>query len=55
MNGPLEGIKVIECGHWLVAPIASSMLGDLGADVIKIEPRGHGDPMRGLTHVSGQK
>lgn len=55
MKGPIDGIKVIECGHWMVAPIAGSILGDLGADVIKIEERGRGDLMRGLTHISGQK
>lgn len=55
MKGPLDGLSVIECGHWLAAPIAGMMLGDLGANVIKIEERERGDPMRGCTHVSGQK
>jgi len=45
---PLEGIKVIELGHWVLGPTCARILGELGADVIKIEdPRG-GDPVRGL-------
>jgi crotonobetainyl-CoA:carnitine CoA-transferase CaiB-like acyl-CoA transferase len=54
MNGALEGIKVIEWAHWVVGPLAGSILAELGADVIKIEER-TGDRMRGLTHVKGQK
>jgi len=45
---PLEGIKVIELGHWVLGPTCARVLGELGADVIKVEdPRG-GDPVRGL-------
>lgn len=36
--GALAGIKVVEIGHWLVAPYCTNMLSDLGADVVKIEP-----------------
>lgn len=47
-NGrPLEGIKIVELGQWIVLPAACAILSDWGADVIKIEnPRG-GDPLRG--------
>lgn len=45
----LEGIRVIELGAFITAPLAAMMLGDLGADVVKVEPpegdlfrRGHG-------------
>jgi crotonobetainyl-CoA:carnitine CoA-transferase CaiB-like acyl-CoA transferase len=42
---PLEGITVIEIGHSVAAPYAGEILGDLGADVIKIE-KGEGDDAR---------
>jgi crotonobetainyl-CoA:carnitine CoA-transferase CaiB-like acyl-CoA transferase len=45
---PLQGIKVIELCHWVLGPTCTRVLGELGADVIKVEdPRG-GDPVRGL-------
>ena len=43
---PLEGLRVIEIGHYIAAPFASRVLADLGAEVIKIEPPGSGDPVR---------
>ena len=43
--GPLKDLKVLELGHFVAAPFATRLLGDLGADVIKIEPPG-GDPVR---------
>jgi crotonobetainyl-CoA:carnitine CoA-transferase CaiB-like acyl-CoA transferase len=46
--GTLDGIKVVEAGTMITAPLAAMMLGDQGADVIKIEPVGVGDPMRHL-------
>lgn len=45
---PLAGLKVIDLGAFLAGPMAPSMLGDLGADVIKVEPLG-GDRMRFMT------
>ncbi len=47
MNGPLQGIKVVDCSVWIQGPMAGAILGDLGADVIKVEKRGKGDAMRG--------
>ena len=44
MGGPLQGIRIVECAGYLSAPTASYMLGDLGAEVIKIEDRERGDP-----------
>ncbi|MCJ7606171.1 MAG: CoA transferase [Dehalococcoidales bacterium] len=54
MNGPLEGIRVIECAGYLSAPSAAYMLGDLGAEVIKIEDRVKGDPVRGMSSTFGR-
>jgi len=48
MAMPLEGIHVLEWGIWMAGPVAATCLGDLGAEVIKIEQPGTGDPMRGL-------
>ncbi len=46
MGGPLEGIKVVEMGVWVAGPAAGGILADWGADVVKIEPPGLGDPAR---------
>ncbi len=48
LSQPLEGYIVLEWGAWQAGPAASALLGDLGADVIKIENRDSGDPSRGL-------
>lgn len=42
----LDGIRVIEMGQLIAGPFAGKMLGEFGADVIKIEPPGTGDPLR---------
>ncbi len=42
---PLAGLRVMEIGHFVAAPFATRLLGDLGADIIKIEPLS-GDPVR---------
>lgn len=45
-NGALKGIRVVEMGQLLAGPFCGQLLGDMGAEVIKIEPPGAGDPMR---------
>jgi formyl-CoA transferase len=47
MTLPLSGLRVIELGQLIAGPFASKMLGEFGADVIKIEPPETGDPLRG--------
>ncbi len=46
-TGPLNGVRVIEMGQLIAGPFCGQLLGDFGAEVIKIEPPGVGDPMRG--------
>ena len=53
MPMPLEGIRVIDWTIWQQGPVASVMLGDLGADVIKVEERVGGDPGRGILKAQG--
>ena len=44
--GPLTGVRVVEMGQLLAGPFCGQLLGDLGADVVKIEDPGRGDPLR---------
>lgn len=52
MAGPLEGVKVVEITMFQQGPVAGMRLGDLGADVIKIEAKS-GDPGRGFMKIIG--
>ncbi|MEO7786979.1 MAG: CoA transferase [Sphingomicrobium sp.] len=54
-QGALAGIRVIEMGQLIAGPFCGQLLGDMGAEVIKLEPphvdgKGGGDPMRGWGH-----
>jgi len=48
MTLPLEGIKVLELSNWIFGPSCSAILGEWGADVIKVEEPGGGDALRGI-------
>jgi len=54
--GALDGIRVLEVGTLISGPFAGRLLGDMGADVIKIEPPGSPDPLRtwGQAEVDGR-
>jgi crotonobetainyl-CoA:carnitine CoA-transferase CaiB-like acyl-CoA transferase len=45
---PLQGIRVVEFSHMVMGPTCGLILADLGAEVIKVEPEGKGDPTRYL-------
>jgi crotonobetainyl-CoA:carnitine CoA-transferase CaiB-like acyl-CoA transferase len=47
MTGPLQDIKIVDLSNMLMAPYATQILGDMGADVIKVEAP-EGDPVRGI-------
>ena len=51
-EGPLEGIRVLECAVFHAGPGGSAILGDLGAEIIKIEIP-EGDPERHWTNAGG--
>lgn len=44
--GPLEGVRVVELGTLIAGPFAGRLLGDMGAEIVKVEPPGQPDPLR---------
>ncbi|MDE2331015.1 MAG: CoA transferase [Bradyrhizobium sp.] len=48
-----EGLRVLDCASFIAAPAAATVLSDFGAEVIKIEPPGAGDPYRNLPNLPG--
>ena len=53
MARPLDGIRILEWAAWFAGPGSSMMLGDMGAEVIKIEQPIIGDPSRGRKRLEG--
>lgn len=51
--GPMDGVRVVELGVWVAGPAAGGILADWGADVVKIEPPGLGDPGRLFASMLG--
>src|SRR5262245_49910282 len=49
---PLSGIRVLELGRYLAAPLVAQLLGDLGAEVVKVERLGEGDDFRKYSLIS---
>lgn len=49
--GPLAGIRVLELGMLLAGPFTGRLLGDMGAEIVKIEPPGKPDPLREWGHA----
>ena len=45
-GGPLAGVRVLELGSLIAGPFCAKTLGDFGAEVVKVEPPGDGDPLR---------
>ena len=54
-SGPLSGVRVLELGSFIAGPFAGQLLGDYGAEVIKIEPPAGGDPMRRWGIIAGRR
>ncbi|MEN3298274.1 CoA transferase, partial [Pseudonocardia sp.] len=51
-NTPLlDGLHVVDLASFIAGPAATTVLGDFGADVVKVEPPGVGDSYRAFSHV----
>jgi formyl-CoA transferase len=55
LRGPLVGLRVMDIATVYAAPFAAALLADYGADVLKVEMPGVGDPLRGLEPFDGEE
>jgi formyl-CoA transferase len=55
LRGPLVGLRVMDISTVYAAPFAAALLADYGADVLKVEMPGMGDPLRGLEPFDGEE
>ena len=53
MSGALDGLRVVDVTRYIPGPYATMLLGDLGADVVKVEEPPIGDPTRAIQPVAG--
>jgi len=53
-EGALRGLRVVEMGQLIAGPFCGQLMADFGAEVIKLEPPGKGDPMREWGHEKPQ-
>ena len=54
MTGPLDGVRVVDLTTMLAGPLATMVLGDQGADIVKVEPPGAGDLIRRVGPMRGE-
>lgn len=54
-RGPLTGLRVLDISTVYAAPFAAALLGDFGAEVLKVEMPGSGDPLRGMQPSEGEE
>jgi len=54
VNGPLDGLRVLDLTRYIAGPYCAQMLGDFGAEIVKVETPGKGDELRGPGAAAGQ-
>src|SRR5919197_6072781 len=54
-RGPLAGLRVLDIATMIAAPFSAALLADCGAEVIKVELPGHGDPLRNVAPMANDR
>ena len=55
MTGSLQDLKVLDLSRFIAGPLCGMLLGDMGADVVKVERRGKGEDARGIAPFVGDE